>query len=153
MLHLKFFDNLDIEDKDIEKDVEMLFNSIRVTGTKEEREVLKLLEQVEYLDENFVLDKFGMKLWIDSISTGSKTALCILNNTDKWVSSIECGANAQSIIISVCKNGKVIMDDKEVTFRTSGLNTDIEVELDGKIFYSTHDLNDYMQNERLLEYV
>lgn len=147
MLHIKIDIDNSIDKSNCINDVEEQFEHIRITGTESERKAIELLEQGQYLDEYSFIDRFGYKLPITNLSTGCKTILCVLNTPDKWINTIACGLNAVSILISLCKDGKIIVNDFQVTFMTFGLNKDIDVEINGHRFYDYDELNDYIENE------
>lgn len=150
MLHIQLSDHITIDENIIERNVEELFARIILQGTAKEREALKLIEKAEYIDSESIIDRFGYKLRIDNISTGCKAILCVLNMPETWIDTAECGMNALSVLVSLCEEGHVIMYDTGVTFTTLGLNTCINVEIEGKVFHDTMSLNDYIQDGRLL---
>lgn len=129
-------------------DVEELFRQIKVKGTPKEREVISKIEQGTYNDENSFIDRYGYKLYLSELSTGCKAALCVLNKPDVQINLIECGINALDVILTVYKNGSVIMRDRDVTIRDYSEHEDIEVELDGYLFTTVDRLNYYLFEER-----
>lgn len=148
MLHLKFKDSCDIPSCEIVRDNEILFATTKLTGLVEEKEAIRLLEEGEWLDPYSFIDRFGYKLPVNFLSMGCKTILNVLHNPEQWIDTLECGWNAISVLISICREGKIIVDDQGVSLMTYGLNTDIEVEVDGRVFRNTDDLNRYLKDER-----
>lgn len=129
-------------------DIEALFKQIIVTGTAAEKEVISKIEQGRYNDENSFIDRFGYKLYMSELSTGCKAALCILNKPEMMINLAECGINALDVILTVCKNGNVIMRDRDVTIRDYSNDGEISILLDGHEFSTVKRLNYYIFNER-----
>lgn len=132
-------------------DIEALFKQIRVKGTEEEKAVISKIEQGKYNDDNSFIDRFGYKLYLSELSTGCKAALCVLNKPDMQINLIECGINALDVILSICKNGSVIMRERGVTIKDYSEDGRIEVELDGYLFTTVERLNYYLFDERPFE--
>ena len=141
-IHLRGYNTLNHYDNLIE-DVEMEFAKIKLTGREEERKVLQFLEQAEYFDDMSFVDRFGDKRHIDDLSTGCKAIMVVLQNPDTWVDTKECGLNALSILISVCKDGKVIINDYQCKFPNYNLEKNINVRFDGKTFTDYSAFNQY----------
>lgn len=129
-------------------DIEALFKQIIVKGTAEEKAVISKIENGKYNDESSFIDRFGYKLYLSELSTGCKAALCVLNKPDVQINLIECGRNALDVILSVCKNGSVIMRDRDATICDYSENGSIEVELDVYVFTTVKRLNYYLFDER-----
>lgn len=147
MLHIKIDVENSVDNKsNCIKDVEKQFEKIVITGTEAERQAIELVENGKYLDSYSYIDRFGYKLPITELSTGCKTILCVLNTPNQWIDTIESGINAVSVLISICKEGKIIVNDFQTEFITADLNTDIDVELNGLIFHDYDELNDYIVN-------
>lgn len=132
-------------------DVEKLFKQIKLKGTKEEKAVISKIEQGKYNDEYSFIDRFGYKLYISELSTGCKAALCVLNKPDVTINLIECGINALDVILTTCKNGSIIMQNRGTTINDYSEDGKIEVELEGHLFTSVKRLNYYIFNERPFE--
>lgn len=146
MLHIKIDVENSVDKSNCIKDVEKQFEKIVITGTEAERQAIELVENGKYLDSYSYIDRFGYKLPITELSTGCKTILCVLNTPNQWIDTIESGINAVSVLISICKEGKIIVNDFQTEFITADLNTDIDVELNGLIFHDYDELNDYIVN-------
>lgn len=129
-------------------DIEALFKQIRIQGTEEEKAVISKIEQGKYNDDISFIDRFGYKLYLSELSTGCKAALCVINKPNMQINLIECGINALDVILSICKNGSVIMRERGVTIKDYSEDGRIEVELDGYLFTTIKRLNYYLFNER-----
>lgn len=148
MLHVKFDICGDFKpDKNTIVDVEEAFDKIKLTGSEKDREILRVLEEGEYINNSSYIDRFGVKLPLDSISSGSKCAFCVLYFPDKVVDTRECGLNALSTIISTCNKGNVIIRDIQVKLPTYGFNTKINVECNGRHFTDFDDFNTFYDDE------
>lgn len=146
MLNVKIYDSSsDIIHK---TDVEKVFRTLRVTGTEYEKLVIQKIEQGIYNDEDSFIDRFGFKLYLSQLSTGCKAALCILNNPSLEISLFECGNNAIDVILSICKNGKVAIVDREMSVMDYSVDGKIDVCIDGYEFTTIDRLNYYLFDER-----
>lgn len=130
----------------IEKDVEKLFLTTKIHGTDKDKKVIEIVEQGRWLNELEFIDRFGYKLPIEDLSTGSKAALCVLNNPDKVISTKECGANARDIIVSICDNGSIVIDNRDLTFCDYSDGT-IDVQVNNYEIFSIDKLNKYVFEE------
>lgn len=128
-------------------DIESLFRTLKIKGTEEERYVISKIEQGEYNDEASFIDRFGYKLRIDQLSTGCKAALCVLNCTEK-IDLLECSNNAIDVILSTCKNGNVIIRDRDITIRDYSPTGTVDISMDGYRFSTIDRLNYYLFDER-----
>ena len=135
-------------------DVELEIVKIKLQGTKLERKFIEVIEQGEYLDPLSFIDRYKYKLTKDDLSTGCKAALVVANRPNTPVSLIECGYNAVSAIVQYCRDGEVytyVPEIPYICFETLDMKSiTIDVELDGKRFYSIVDLNNYIQDDREL---
>ena len=132
-------------------DIEALFKQIRIKGLPEEKIVISKIEQGKYNDDSSFIDRFGYKLYLSELSTGCKAALCVINKPNMQINLIECGINALDVIITTCKNGSVIIKERDITIRDYSEDGKIEVELDGYVFTTVNRLNYYLSDERPFE--
>lgn len=133
----------------IVEDIESFFLvHCRLTGSEEERNILNNIEEADYIDKNSFKDRFGYKLPISCLSTGTKTALCILNYPDKVMDTKECGRNAIDAIFSFCKNGKILIDHPMVDIVDYSEDVPKEIDVDGYRFKSISRLNKYFLDEK-----
>ena len=137
MLHIK------IKDKPypVKTDVEAEFCGIELKDTPVVRKLMKEIEQAEYKDQACFVDRFGVTLLRDSLSTGCKAAILVeLGN--KPVDITECGFNARDSIINYCTHGTIEMLDTGITI--CKYSESIDVEMDGNHFKTIRELNDYI---------
>lgn len=133
--------------KEVVTDVEKEFAQLKLKGTDLDRKLIEKIEQGKYVNSISYLDRFGYKLHYDDMSTGCKAALCVANEVEKIIDIVECGNNARDIIIALCKNGNILMEDNGMTISTQYGN-EIDVVLDGYRFTQIDRLNQYISNER-----
>ena len=145
MLHLNISDDITTEQFN---NMEMEFDKIRLTGSNKERSIIKFIENGTYNNDYSFIDRFGLKLDISEMSTGCKAALCVANNPKKVFNLIECGVNAQDVIITTLKEGNIIIRDRGITIVDYSKDGKIDVELDGYRFTNTNRLNYYIFEER-----
>lgn len=98
------------EDKEFILDNENYFAFSGITDCDFSRYVIKEIEQGEFINTMFFRDRFGGQLYIDCLSTGSKTLLNIYNNEDKVFYGGEMGDNALELL-SILRNGNIYFDN------------------------------------------
>lgn len=140
-----YIDKIDLP---VEHDIEKLFAKTRIADTPINRKIIETIEQGEYNDEHSFIDRFKYKLYNSELSTGCKAALCVANNPDKIIDTIECGNNARDAIINFCTKGNIIYYDNCITISHMKGQSTIDVKLDGYRFTTVSRLNDYIQDER-----
>lgn len=143
-----FIDEISNEARNLEliNDVEKLFAQLRIEKTNLNMQIISLIEKGKYNDENSFIDRFGYKLYISELSTGCKAALCVVNCPEKLINLVECGNNARDIIISLCKQGNILLKDNGIFFKSYA--STIEAEVDGYKFENIDNLNKYVFAER-----
>lgn len=107
-LEILFYGQQELGDN-FEFDAEDLFMRTRLTGCEYDREVIKRLEQGEYLDNGGFIDRFGYKLPRMFLSTGAQILLSVYHNPDKIVNGVELGHNALYRLVQLCKVGHVLL--------------------------------------------
>lgn len=150
MLHIYFDDDKNIPEYSV-TDIESEFDDIKITGTTEERLAIEDIDNGEYLDEYTFKTRLGTVARIQDLSTGCKAVLVALHKTHKPLYLIECGANAVSAILHMCKEGTVVVNGYlkfEVLPFMGGDDAKIDVELDGYRFTTLGRLNYYLSDER-----
>lgn len=145
MLNIYFKDE-HIPDIDVINDIEKEFCKIKLSGTADEKRVIQLIESGTYNDSDSFIDRFGFKLHNSEMSTGCKAALACLNRPDKLVNLIECGTNARDIIINICKEGNILIEDNSVTYNE--YSDAINVRVDDYFITNVDRLNKYVNDER-----
>lgn len=145
MLHLKISDDIK---KEVNTDIEVEFMKFRLKDSMINRKIIEIIEKGKYNDEYSFIDRYGFKLYDSEMSTGCKAALCVANNPDKVFNLIECGINAQDVIITTLKEGNIIIRDRGITIVDYSTDGKIDVELDGYRFTNNDRLNYYIFDER-----
>lgn len=149
MLHL-YFKGQDYRvptDKSVVRNVEHTFLGMGFTATPENKKLVYAIDQGELLDRYVFIDRFGQHLYTDCLSTGCKAAL-LVQNTDKVIDLCECGLNAVNTILSVCKEGYVLMEAPGIPLEEGA--AEVVLEADGKVFHSIAQLNEYLEGECFL---
>jgi len=130
------------------EDVEKAFLFMKLTGSDIERRLLRKIEQGEYLDRAYFLDRFGAKLPISFLSTGCKAAMVVLHNPTSCVDLRECGVNARDAIICGIPDGKCYIAYNDVTIGSVDVDDAIDVCVDDEYrFTSLERLNYYLMYE------
>ena len=111
------------------KDMELIvLNDIFFNKYTAERLDDRAEEIIDKIDHSQMLDKYaissrfdGMKLNIDKLSTGCKTALNVLYNPDKVFDIRECGDNALDVIYALPR-GNVYCEYPLISFDMDKVN-------------------------------
>lgn len=136
-----------VEDNNVVRDVEEQFAKIKLTGSQIERELISKIERATYNDEYSFIDRFGFKLYNTELSTGCKAALCVVNCPELIIDLIECGMNARDLIIGLCKDGKILIQENGVSIMKH-VDAPIDVKIDNYRITDVDRLNKYIFSER-----
>lgn len=139
-----------VDSNNIVRNVEEQFAKIKLTGSEIEKKLIAEIEQGTYNDEYSFIDRFGYKLYNTELSTGCKAALCVVNCPNLVIDLIECGLNARDIIIGLCKDGNVLIQENGVTI-VDYFGQPIDVKIDSYRITSVDRLNKYIFSERPFE--
>ena len=135
-------------------DVELYFQTgIKLNFDAVEENFIKLIDKGSLIKGNrgSFLDRFGNKLPLDYLSTGCKAALCVLYCGENVINLVECGINAQTVIVTELKDGCIFIPYHDDGFyRGSSFSKSIDVGLDGYRFTDLSRLNYYLTDERFL---
>ena len=133
----------------IVNDVEKEFKQIQIFGSDLDKILIEKIEKGTYLDKNSFIDRFGYKQYLNNISTGCKAALCVANIPEKIINLVECGNNARDAIISLIKDGNILIENNSITI-SNEFGSSIDVIIDNKRFKDLDMLNRYIFSEREL---
>ena len=128
---------------DIIDDCEVSFKYVKDISEKS-KVLMKLIDRADYVDNFTIIDRFGDKTFIDNLSTGCKTAICVVEYPDKWINTLECGLNALNAILTTCDEGNIIILDTGWDIPTT-FGSKISVCVDGKEFKKISDMNEYIR--------
>lgn len=143
MLTIYFEDN-NYDKSKLIHDVEYEFMEIELNGSDIEKLLLNDIEQAKYSDKGHFIDRFGVYLTKEFLSTGCKAALIVINRGDKIINTVECGRNALASIIEHCSSGAILMhnDCESIPYIN---NTNIDVVVDNNHFTDFDRLNRYIE--------
>lgn len=127
-------------------DADAEFFKVKIPKTPYAELAMSVIDQATYHDPWSFVDRYGVKLSKDKLSTGCKVALLTAINSDKLTHSIECGINARDFIVCNCTEGNLVIWKPSTEFSdlTTSRRGNISVELDGKIFTDLNSLNEYL---------
>ena len=129
-------------------DIDFEFSRILFADSNLTRIFLSEIEQGCYKDTMHFIDRFGDKLLITYLSTGTKAACVIASNPDVEIDITEVGLNARDSIIRNISNGKIAMQYPGVTISSGDEDCDaIDVSFDNYHFTSLSRLNYYIKEE------
>lgn len=136
-------------EKEIITDIEEEFTKIKLSGTAEEKEAIRIIDKGTFLDGYRFIDRFGNTLYKEELSTGCKGVIVLLHNPNKILDTKEVGLNARDVLVSLCKNGGAIITNVAYTRKFDPkhykLGDSIDVEFGGNIFKSFDDLNYFIE--------
>ena len=140
---LEIFTSKDLIDKDkFILDCNSYFYKVGIQDTDECKNIISVIDGASYLSRDRVLDRFGIAIYSDCISTSSKILIC-MSCEDKVFNGVELGDNAIEYMLSSC-NGKVLLEPRgfySVNFDYANLSNII---VDGKAIHSIDELEDYI---------
>lgn len=134
----------------VEKDAEKLFALTPILGSGTDRILIETIEQGRYLDKYSFEDRFGHKLYLSELSTGTKAALSVTNNDDVILDTRGIGENALEAIICLCKSGNILMDVQKLSIDDtirSKIKNGIDVVINGFRIYDIDCLIDYINDK------
>lgn len=131
----------------VEKDVEILFMTFKLSGCDYDRRILSAIEQSSYKDELFFVDRFGSTLRVDCLSTGSKTALSLYHRRDVVVSGVELGMNVLTETVKYCSVGSLLLPARNYYIECELEDVAVDVMCGGRHFTSLDEFSDYMMEE------
>ena len=141
-----YFKDIDAPTENIIDDIEEAFCTFRLTGTKVERAAIEEIEKGKYRDSRVFEDRFGVCLYTDCLSSGSKAMMVVGHYPDKVVNCVECGANAITSIAMNCDNGAIIILPRAYGVEIGG-DKPINVLCRGHLFTDPWDLNSYLYHD------
>lgn len=152
MLNLYLGVEKEYSDLNLDMDMEFRFLQISLDFNAVEDRLVNLIDKGHLIsnDQMHFIDRFGSKLPLICLSTGCKSALCVLHIKQGVVVDLgECGHNAQTIILTELKSGEVYIPFYDMAFyRELDFNDIIDVGLDGYRFTSLERFNYYLTDER-----
>lgn len=123
-----YFDELFKTQENVIVDPEVAFRLLTLSGSNTERTLISEIEQGQYLDSAFFVDRFGCKLPISELSTGCKTAIVVSKCPESLVDLAECGNNARDAIIRNIKEGRILLSYNGMDIYYAG-DEDVAVDL------------------------
>ena len=135
------------KDKILVYDVEDYFGTVKVKDTLINREIIEIIEQGEYIDEETFKDKFGRFLFIDCLSTSSKILICQSQEPEKYIfNAMELGVNAQPLALK--NKGNLFWKQINEFPCIVNVAKDIKINING---YLCNSLNEFLKKwEELL---
>lgn len=130
------------KDKIVWFDPEEMIYGVDIIDDEFNRMVISKIEKGKYLNNKDFIDRFGYKMHISDISTGSKILLEIHNSNGPIIVSDELGINARGLLLEL-KDGYIGFDHPTI-FPSSVY--DIHCSVNGKVVYSSDELNEVMED-------
>jgi hypothetical protein len=147
--HLVLFLESYPDDLIIENDIEVTFDTINIKlANADEKSVLKCIEKAESVSDDFIIDRFGYKLYPDCISTGVKGIINLINSDNNSILNMtECGSNCINYMLSRCNHGLVFLKTENFYNITAKFGDECNVYYNGYLFSKITRLHRYINNE------
>lgn len=133
-------------DVELVRDPEAYFSRLALRCDDIDKNLVRVIEEGTLLDGHRFLDRFGVMLYTQQLSTGCKAAL-IVNNSDKVIDLRECGVNAISAILSLCKSGRVAMTAPATDLSDFTNGSRVTVNVMGRVFHSMREVDAFLRGE------
>lgn len=115
-------------DKKYVMDCEPYFMKTGISGTNFNKFVLKEIENGSYYSKNYFIDRFGVKLPLESLSTTSKLAMLVNEYSDVIWDLSEAGINIGYVLTRISE-GYVLIPKSSIRVYDWGYK-DIKVSID-----------------------
>lgn len=103
------------------RDIDAAFSKLIVPVDENTQAIVRAIDKGSLIDSNSYIDRFGVRLYVSELSTGTKAAICVYCNADKIVDLQECGLNARDAVFNYCENGKILLHEFSVTIVDAGV--------------------------------
>ena len=111
------------------------------------RKVISEIDQGSYLGYAEFLDRFGYKLYSDSLSTTSKAYLCLDRFSDKIINFIQVGRGSGDLLLMKSQGAIYIPGNRLKSLFSSLGDRSVDIVCDDRKFNSYYDLVDYLEEE------
>jgi hypothetical protein len=109
------------------------------------KSVIKTIDTSEMINQFSIKSRFdGMVLNIDKLSTGCKTVLNVMYNTDKIFDICECGDNALDVLYTL-EDGKICCEYPLISFEMKMVK--VKGKKDERIIDSYEELKEWWMDE------
>lgn len=92
-------------------DVEAEFFRYGIKDCRLSKEIIKEIDNGKYINESTFLDRFGVSLYTDYLSTSSKALLLLISCKDKVLNFDEVGDNAIKYALTHFNSGNIFISD------------------------------------------
>lgn len=118
-------------------DVESAFPFVIIRGSDFQKRVISEIDNGSYNNNKTFIDRFGLPLRYDCLSTGSKAILLLDSKKDAIINMTECGDNVLGLLEYI-EDGKLFFSDRsfEIPF-----NKDYGVVCNGKRLKGVSQIN------------
>jgi len=124
------------------------FSKVIISADATDKALVETIDEGVLVDSTKFLDRFGVMLYTRQLSTGCKVAL-LVNNTDAVIDLRECGPNAVSAILSLCKSGSVALPCPGIDLTDYTRGETVDIVIDNKHFHSIHEVSAHFQGGAL----
>lgn len=134
---------------EIVKDVEVEFGINGFKMSQAAKDIVKYVDEGELQNTQYFKDRFGISLYTDCLSTGSKAGL-LVSSSDKVIDLTECGLNAIAAIILYCKSGYAVLQNPQYDFE-GDWSTPVDVMIDDEHLTTLGDVCMYLNEGKLFK--
>ena len=147
-----YFEGMDVlPDMPIERDVEAIFTKIRLDGCEYDKAILKEVEKGQYVDNLHFIDRFGITLYRNCLSTGTKTALALYHLPDTLIWGVETSHDALAEIVKHCTRGMLLLPASNYYVACKIEDCKINVVCKGRHYTSMHEFAEYLMEDAPFE--
>lgn len=140
-----YFEGVDeLPDLPIERDVEVLFMTVRLDGSEYDKAILREVEKGQYVDNSKFINKFGCTLSRELLSTGTKAALAVYHTPDVMVWGVEVSCDALAEIVKNCTVGHLLLPASNYYVACEIEDVPIDVVCKGRHYTSLDEFSEYM---------
>lgn len=144
-----YFDRVDakVSGMEIVDNPVNLFDMLKIEGTSCIQLLLEKIEKAKYYDERHFITRFGEKVPIEFLSTGTKVAIVASLVKDKIIDLRECGTNARDMIFNYVDDASVLAYSKDYGCVIENLDREKEFMCKGYILKGMEQFADYVYRD------
>ncbi len=140
-----YFEGIDkFPQSSVVRDVESFFMSVKLDGCDYDRHIIETIERGVYVSNTVFVDRFGVQLRRDCLSTGVKVALSLYHLPDMLFWGIEMGRNALAEVVKRCTVGNLLLEASTYYIEDDIEDTKIDVICRDRHYSSLHKFSEYM---------
>lgn len=143
-----YFEGIDaLPSHEVERDVETFFKTIRLDGCEYDKAIISEVEHGKFLSNEKFVDRFGVVLRRECLSTGTKIALSLYHAPDSVIWGIEMGRNGLAAVVKHCRVGLLLLEASNYYVECDIDDVPVDVICKGKHYTSLDKFAEYMMED------